>query len=251
MNPLDLSAAHNRWSGVPAAEKLCFYGGLLLCAMLLPPRTGAPLVLLVVAVSTLVFARVQVRLFLLAMLGPLVFIMLGALPIAVSLRGGPHWEPGGVDLALDTALRALAASTATISLAMTTLMADLLDLARRAGTPPALCHVADLTYRLVGILLRSALRAREAVGLRLGLRRPRDAITVIGTQFALIFIRGTDRARAMSEAMSLRADPGATAVLTSARPVRASRLVGTAALLAAIAAVATLTWLGWKGWHGV
>ena len=240
MNPLEISAAHNRWSTHPAAEKVWLYGGLLVCAMVLPPRTGAPLILLATAVATLGLARVPARLFLLALLGPAVFIALGSIPIALSLRGGPHLEPGGVDLAVDTALRAIAASAATIGLAATTLMADLLDLARRAGVPAPLCHVADLTYRLVGILVQSARTARESIGLRLGLRTPREAIAVIGAQSALIFVRATDRARAMSEAMSLRAEPGMTAVLTADRPVRPARLSGTAVLLAAIIATSLL-----------
>lgn len=247
MNPLEISAAHNRWSTDPAVEKVCLYGGLLLCAMVLPPRTGAPLVLLATVVATLAYARVSARLFLLALLGPVLFIALGSVPIAVSLNGGPHLEPGGVDLAVDTALRAIAASAATIGLAVTTLMADLLDLARRAGVPASLCHVADLTYRLVGIFVQSARACREAVGLRLGMRDARGAVAVIGAQSALIFVRATDRARAMSEAMSLRAEPGMTAVLTDDRRARPARLAGTAALLGVISVTAMLTWRTWSG----
>ncbi len=247
MNPLEISAAQNRWSTDPAAEKLLLFGGLLLCAMVLPPRTAAPLVLLATAVVTLALARVRARLFVLVLLGPAVFIALGSVPIAVSLRGGPHLEPGGLDLAVDTALRSIAASAATIGLALTTLMADLLDLARRAGVPAPLCHVADLTYRLVGILVQSARSAREAVGLRLGLRTPREAIQAIGSQTALIFVRATERARSMSEAMSLRAEPGMTTVLTTDRPVRGARIAAIIALLGGIAAVSILTW---RVWHG-
>lgn len=247
MNPLDLSAAQNRWSTHPAAEKVWLYGGLLLCAMVLPPRTAAPLVLLAVVIATLALARVRPRLFLLALLGPAVFIALGSVPIAVSLRGGPHLEPGGLDLAVNTSLRAISASAATIGLAVTTSMADLLDLARRAGVPAPLCHVADLTYRLVGILIESARAAREAVGLRLGLQDRRGAIAAIGSQTALIFVRATERARAISEAMSLRAEPGMTAVLTADRPARPVRLATTAALLAVIATASILTWRTWNG----
>lgn len=215
--------------------------------MVLPPRTAAPLVLLATLVATVGLAGVRPRLFLLALLGPAVFIAIGSVPIAVSLRGGPHLEPAGVGLAVDTALRSIAASAATIGLAVTTSMADLLDLARRAGVPPALCHVADLTYRLIGILIHSARAARDAVGLRLGLQDARGAINAIGTQTALIFVRATDRARAMSEAMSLRAEPGMTAVLTGARAVRPARLVATAALLAAISVTSILSWRAVNG----
>lgn len=247
MNPLETSATRSRWATDPAAEKVWLYGGLLLCAMVLPPRTGAPLVLLAVLVATLGLARVRVRLFVLALLGPAAFIAIGSVPIAVSLRGGPHLEPGGLSLAVDTALRAIAASAATIGLAATTLMADLLGLFRRGGVTAALCHVADLTYRLVGILIRSAHTAREAVDLRLGLRNPRVAITVVGSQSALVFVRATQRARAISEAMSLRAEPGMTAVLGADRPVRPARLAAAAVAFAAIAVTSELTWRACNG----
>lgn len=247
MNPLEISAAQNRWSTDPAIEKVFLFGGLLLCAMVLPTRTAAPLVLLTTVVATLAMARVRPRLFVLALTGPVIFIALGSVPIAVSLRGGPHLEPGGVDLAVDTALRSIAASGATIGLAVTTSMADLLGLARRAGVPASLCHVADLTYRLIGILILSARSAREAVGLRLGLQYTRGAIAAIGAQTALVFVRATDRARAMSEAMSLRAEPGMTAVLTADRPARPARLVATAVALGALSALSILSWRIWNG----
>lgn len=214
------------------------YGGLLLCAMLLPPRTGAPLVFMVTSVATLAAARVRPRLFALALAGPALFIALGSLPIAVGLRGGPHLDSAGVSIAVDTALRSMAASAATIGLAVTTTMTDLLQLARRAGLPAPLCHVVDLTYRMVGILLHSARTAREAASLRLGLQDARGAIAVVGAQTALVFVRALQRARSMSEAMSLRAEPGMTAVLTAHRPIRPSRIAVSALTLIGICVLA-------------
>ena len=225
---------------MPVGEKLVLYLGALLCAMVLPPRTGAPLVLVVVLVATLGLARVDTRLYLLALTGPAVFIALGSLPIAVGVHGGLHLESTGVALAVDTSLRAIAATAATIGLASTTAMSDLLDLARRMGMSPALCHVTDLTYRLVGILFATVFTARESIDLRLGLHDRRRAMTAVGGQFALVFVRAMERARAMSEAMSLRAEPGQTAVLTDTRPVRAGRIAAIVLVLAAIAIAALL-----------
>ena len=238
MNPLELSAVQNRWSTRPAVEKVFLYGGLLLCAMLLPPRTGAPLVFVVTAAVTLLAARVRPRLFLMALAGPALFIALGSLPIAIGLRGGPHLDNAGLSVAVDTALRSIAASAATIGLAVTTTVADLLELARRAGLPAPLCHVVDLTYRLVGILICSARTAREAAGLRLGLQNARGAIAVVGAQTALIFMRALERARSMSEAVSLRAEPGMTAVLTARRPVHPVRIAMSALTLTCICVLA-------------
>ncbi|WBP92747.1 cobalt ECF transporter T component CbiQ [Mycolicibacterium neoaurum] len=238
MNPLELSAVQNRWAMRPAMEKVVLYGGLLLCAMLLPPRTGAPLIFVVTAVATLAAARVRARLFLMALAGPVLFIALGSLPIAIGLRGGVHVDTAGVSVAVDTALRSIAASAATIGLAVTTTMADLLELARRAGLPAQLCHVVDLTYRLVGILVHSARSAREAAGMRLGLHDARGAIAVVGGQAALVFVRAVERARSMSEAMSMRAEPGMTAVLIAPQPVRPARIAVIALTLTGICILA-------------
>ena len=57
---------------------------------------------------------------------------------------------------------------------------------------------------------------------------------------ALVFVRAMERARAMSEAMSLRAEPGQTAVLTDTRPMRPSRIAASVVVLAAVAAAALL-----------
>lgn len=219
-------------------EKVVLYGGLLLCAMLLPPRTGAPLVFVVTTAVTLAAARVRPRLFLMALAGPALFIAIGSLPIAIGLRGGLHLDNAGVSVAVDTALRSIAASAATIGLALTTTMADLLEQARRAGLPTQLCHVVDLTYRLVGILVHSARTAREAAGLRLGLQDARGAIAVVGAQTALVFVRALERARSMSEAMSMRAEPGMTAVLTAHRPVRPARIAVSVLTLTGICVLA-------------
>jgi len=46
----------------------------------------------------------------------------------------------------------------------------------------------------------------------------------------------------MSEAMSMRAEPGMTAVLTGDRPVRPARLAATTVLLGAVAAASLVSW---------
>lgn len=240
MNPLERQAATCRWSRLPVAEKLLLFGGLLLAAVLLPPWPGAALVAVVVAACVLA-AGVRVRVFALALAGPLVFIAIGTVPLAMDIAGGLRhqvWFPEqGRQRALETAARSVAASSATIALACTTTMSSLLASARRAGLPAPLCHVVDLTYRLVGILVVTARALRESVELRAGFTRPGRAVAALGGQFATVFVLALQRSRRMSEAMSLRAEPGATAVAAPRVPVAPWHLLAILATLTVVCLV--------------
>lgn len=246
MNPLETAAAGCAWAGRPVAEKLLLFGGLLLCAVTLPPRQAGPVVLVAVTLAV-ALARVPARVYLGALVGPLVFVALGVVPLAVDvvggLRGGAWVPPGGVDRAVDTAWRATSASAATIGLACTTPLASLLGSARRLGVPGPLCHVADMTYRLLGILLATARALRDSVDLRLGLRSRRGAVAALGGQFATVFVHGMLRARRIEESMSLRAEPGESAVTVRSAPVSVAHVAATLVVLGVVVAAGLLP--GW------
>lgn len=238
MNPLELAAAHNRWSDRPVAEKLLLFGGLLVAALLVPPPVGHAAILAVCCVCGLVLARVPARVYLPALLAPAVFLALGVGPLVWDLVGGRLVvDPTGVDAAWRAVSRAIAATAATVTLACTTPAADLLAAGRRAGLPAPLAHVVDTTYRLVGILVGTTRTLRQAHDLRLGHRTALAAITSVGTQFATVFVLALSRARAIDDAMALRAERGETAVLAPARPVSAARLVVITVVVGAVVAV--------------
>lgn len=242
MNPLELAASHNRWSALPTAEKLLLFGGLLVAALLVPPPVGHGVILAVCTVCALVLARVPARVYLPVLLAPVAFLVLGIGPLIWDVAG---WrlvvDPAGVDTAWRTVSRAVAATAATITLACTTPVADLLAAGRRAGLPGPLAHVVDTTYRLIGILIGSTRTLRQAHELRLGNCTTRSAIVSTGTQFASVFVLAMVRARAIDESMSMRAERGETAVLAPARPMSAARVAVIVAVLVAVAAVGVLT----------
>lgn len=226
MNPLELAASHNRWTNLPVAEKLLLFGGLLVAALLVPPPVGHAAILAVCCLCALALARVPVRIYLAALLAPVAFLVLGTGPLVLDVVG---WrlvvDPSGVDTAWRTVTRAIAATAATITLACTTPVADLLAAGRRAGLPVPLAHIVDTTYRLIGLLLDSTRTLRHAHDLRLGRRTAQAAITSIGTQFASVFVLSIRRARAIDDAMAMRAERGHTEVLTEATPVSAARVL--------------------------
>ena len=242
MNPLELAASHNRWTGYSVAEKLLLFGGLLVAALLVPPPVGHGVILAICIGCALVLARVPARVYIPALLAPVVFLILGVGPLILDVV---DWrlvvDPAGVDTAWRTISRAIAATAATITLACTTPVADLLATARRAGLPAPLAHVVDTTYRLIGILIGTTRTLRQAHDLRLGNRTARSAISSVGTQFASVFVLAVTRARAIDDAMSLRAERGETAVLATARPVSPARMAVFGLVLVAVAVIGVIT----------
>ena len=242
MNPLELAASHNRWSAFPAVEKLLLFGGLLVAALLVPPPVGHVAILAVCGVCALVLARVPARIYIAALLAPVAFLVLGTGPLVLDVVGWrPVVDPAGVDTAWRTVSRAIAATAATITLACTTPVADLLVTGRRAGLPAPLAHIVDTTYRLIGLLIDSTRTLRQSHDLKLGYRTRRSAISSIGTQFASVFVLSTRRARAIDDAMSLRAERGHTAVLVESAPVSAARIMGICVVLVSVALLGVMS----------
>lgn len=235
MNPLELAAAHSRWSAFPVAEKLLLFGGLLVAALLVPPPAGHAAIVAVCAVCALALARVPARVYLPALLAPAVFLVLGTGPLVLDVSA---WrvtvDPAGVDTARRTVSRAVAATAATVTFACTTPVADLLAAGRRIGLPAPLTHVVDTTYRLIGILIGTTRTLRQSYELRLGHRTARAAIGSVGTQFASVFALAMIQARALDEAMSLRAERGETAVLADVRPLSPARVAAIGAVLLSV-----------------
>jgi cobalt/nickel transport system permease protein len=210
--------------------------GLLCCAVAVPPWPGA----LVVGGTALALllgpAGLGARRLLRAARGPLVFVVVGALPLLFSV-GGPtlvRLDPGGVGAALALAGRATAALLCLLLFAATTPLADTLPRLARLGVPAAVVDVAGLVYRLLFLLLDRMVAVRAAQAGRLGFRSFRTTFRSVAGQAGAVFVSAFDRARRMEQGLALRGDPGSLRVQLP--PQRLSRrfLAGTAVLLAAV-----------------
>lgn len=242
MNPLELAASHNRWSTRPVCEKLFLFGGLLVAALLVPPPVGHLVILAVCGLCALTLARVPARIYVAALCAPVAFLILGTGPLILDLV---DWrlvvDREGVDTAWGAVSRAVAATAATITLACTTPVSELLAAGRRAGLPAPLAHVVDTTYRLIGVLIDSARTLRNAHDLRLGNRTPRTAISSVGTQLASVFVLSVRRARAIDDAMAMRAERGQTEVMSEVETVSVARVAVICLVLGAVAAIGVVT----------
>lgn len=210
VNPIEQAAQASRWSQVNVGEKLLFFLGLLLLTITLPPVALAPI--FVVLVLSALWIRVPLRLLVVLVAAPAAFIAVGVGPLVFNLTSNGLVYLGWENAAYVVA-RSTVAMTATMLLALTTPLPELLGFLR---LPSGLAEVISLMYRFIGTLLHTALAMREAQAARLG----RLTISSVGMQASSLFLLSFLRARALQEGLELRGDPASLAVATVKRPVR-------------------------------
>jgi cobalt/nickel transport system permease protein len=226
---------------------MTFAGGMLLLALLLPPVPGDVLVIVVTTVATLVVARVPLHTYGKVMLVPAVFVVIGVVPLLVSLSLGGPWlvrlgiTDSGAGLALGVALRAFAGLSSMLFLALSTPMPQILQALRRLGMPAVVVEVAALVYRSIWTFVETAAATRRAQAARLGYRSLRRSYHSLGMLTASFFSRSLQRARAMEHGLAARNWRGDLRVLDEEAAVSAAHI----ALIVTVQATVVILTLLW------
>lgn len=236
MHSLDALAHTNPWRRRHPGEKAVLALGLLGCAVALPPWPGAVLVgacALAVLLGPLGLRPGQL---LRALRAPLVFVVVGSVPLLVAVGGDPlvRWAPEGLGAAVALAGRATAALLCLILFAASTPLADALPRLERLGVPAAVTEVAALVYRLLFLLLETAATVREAQAGRLGFRTWRTTYRCVAAQAAAIFVGSLDRARRLEQGLALRGYTGSLRVQVEERPISVPFVAASVALAAGV-----------------
>lgn len=227
-------------------EKVLLSITLVLTALLTPPWPGCVLVAAMATFFILGPARIRPGLLAMVLVPPALFLLIGTIPVAVHI-GGDGWGLGpfrvseaGLVQAAGLWAHGVAGTVSLLLLATTTPLVDLLTWLRTLRIPDALLEIASLTYRLLFVLLGTALAVRDAQQARLGdaasLRRRFQATA--GTTGSIL-IRSWQRARRLQDGLEGRGYEEALLTLAPERP-RDWRFIGTTAL--SVAAVWGAVW---------
>ncbi len=237
---IDVAAWASPWRHRSPGDKVLLAFGLVLCALLLPAWPGTLIVAVVSIALTVGPAGVPGRVLAAAAGGPLGFILLGALSIAVT-RGS-----GGVlgftvtsqtlTAAVQTAGHAIAGSASVFLLATTTPISDLLGWARRHGLPDVVLDLAGLIYRLLFVLLATTGEIRAAQTARLGYASRRATMRSAAMLTAAVLTRAWSRARRLEEGLAGRGLDGPLRVLDDEHPSSPRFVAASVGLLAAVTA---------------
>lgn len=253
LSSVDDAAWASPWRRRRVGEKALLSVGLVLTALVAPPWPGTVLVALVSLAAILGPARIRPGVLAAVMTAPLAFILIGAASVALGV-GSPAaeshllWRWGPLSLGTDGLLRAatlvghgIAGALALMVLATTTPMVDLITWGRRWRIPDPLLEIASLTYRLLWVLLATAIGIREAQAARLGDAAPvRRRIEATGDAVGAVLVRSWNQARRLEDGLAGRGYESSLVTLGVDRPASPRFLVATAAALAFIWA---LVWL--------
>ncbi len=204
------------------AEKAFFSAGLLLTCLLLPPP-GPVLVLLTVMVTARVWAGIPWHVFARTLLIPLGFILLGTVPLLVSVAFEPQgislaWAPDQIPAAVHLLQRALAAAACMCFLALTTPVMDWLPLLRRLRLPAVVVDIMLVLYRMLFVLAERFSSIRYAQESRLGYSTIRNTFRSSGLTGANLLVFSLKRAQAMEQGMLARGYDGDIRTLSPEQP---------------------------------
>jgi cobalt/nickel transport system permease protein len=240
---IDVAAWSSPWRFRSPGDKLLLSLGLVLCALVLPPWPGCPLVVAVAVGLAVGPAGVGWRVLGRAARGAAAFIVLGAAGIAITWQPGVGATPTGLAVtpasasdALRTAAHAVAGTAAMLLLATTTPVSDLLAWCRRRGVPDVVVDVAGLVYRLLFVLLSTAQAVRAAQVARLGYASRAATLRSAAALTAAVLTRAWSRARRLEDGLAGRGLDGPLRALDEPRPSSRRFVVSTVALLGGVVA---------------
>ncbi len=237
MNPLEIAAAKSPWADRNVGEKALLFLGLVLLCLSLPPIPTLPVIAVVVLI---IVSRCsgRWRLYFGLCAAPLSFIVIGIIPLVISL------SPNGIEVHTHnwheaaTVFARSSVSTATImGFAVCTPISELIAWSLTVKLPTSLVYVIMLMYRMINTLIIRARTMWEAQGMRLGRTSMRRWISSAAGQAAGLFVISLDHSRRLSEGLELRAEPTAMLVATPTRPASLPRIGSYLILFALIIAI--------------
>lgn len=228
MQAIDHYAWTNRWRNRHPVEKLLPALTLLVLTLALPPLTIGPLVLAGTLPAMVYGAGIPLKTVLSVLAAPAAFLLAGVpfLAISVSFNNGfgVRFSPEGLRLAVETMVRALAATSCLTALILTTPLTDLIPLLRRIGVPSGIVELILLIYRLIFVFAERALTGRQAQAARLGYSSVPCGIRSAGWLAGALFQRALERARRLELGLTARGYTGELRVLPSEWALSWSRL---------------------------
>ncbi|MCC6133914.1 MAG: cobalt ECF transporter T component CbiQ [Candidatus Contendobacter sp.] len=244
MQAIDHHAWTNRWRNRHPVEKLLPALTLLALTLALPPLTIGPLVLAATLLATVRGAGIPLKTVLSVLAAPAAFLLAGAPFLAISVRFhdgfSVQFSPDGLRLAVDTMVRALAATSCLTALILTTPLTDLVPLLRRVGVPTGIVELILLIYRLIFVFAERALTGRQAQAARLGYSSVPRGIRSAGWLAGALFQRALERAQRLELGLTARGYAGELRVLPSECALSWSRLALSMTLVGLIGLTSSL-----------
>lgn len=250
MNPVDIAAQQHQWAHRHVGDKLVLCGLLLAAVVILPPWPTAALVVLI-AWALAWRTGVPRTLYTAMVLGPVGFVLIGILPLLFTMTShGVVFVAAGPAAAATVVARCLAGVSITMLFALTTPISELIAAAGRARLPEPLLFLVVAMYRMTSVLVMTAVTMAHAQQLRLGHTTAVRMLRSTAGQAANLLVQSFARARAIGQALSIRAEPGAMKLYLPTRHHDARFLARSVVCVLVVVGLGVWAWLqpGYLSW---
>lgn len=256
-NLLDSVAQQNAFRHIhPATKLILCLGSLLIC--LVSPSPVVPLISGIVLTFVLIVpAKVSPVLYGELLLAPAIFTVISVVVLLFLVGGGDviwRFNPvpwinltiteGAVREGTLVLCRVFGCSVSLFFVALTTPMTDLFNGMKRARIPLELIDLMMIIYRYIFIVYAQAVEIWQAQVMRLGYRRPLEAIRSFSTLCGMLFISSWNAGEDLVHAMDCRCYNGIFPSLDPAEPMRIHSLLPVMIYLAILSGVLFMTTAG-------
>ncbi|MDD6038346.1 MAG: cobalt ECF transporter T component CbiQ [bacterium] len=195
-------------------------------------------VFLSMSALTVCVGRLSVHVYVRLLSIPLIFLLLGALTIAVEVAREPlaihklaigSWylmfTRQSVSLAVHVTGKALAAVSALYLVTLSTSVSEILGVLEKLHLPSLLIELMHLIYRYIFVLMDTTVRMRHAAESRLGYGGLRKSLRTFGQMLGNLFLVSLKKANRYYEAMEARCYDGGLHFLQEEHPVTVGQAV--------------------------
>lgn len=253
--PIDAYAYTNRLRWIHPGEKLLFAIATLVICVAAGTVIVAAMVTIACVGALVIWARIPASATWMFLRIPLGFSLVGAATLAMVIVpvgtaiDGPSVAAGPLQVGISDAGLAQATTVAAVSfgsvsatlfLALTTPMVEIVDQLRRWRVPTLFVDLMLLTYRFIFVLLESAGAMHTAQRTRHGYRTMRTSLRSAGILASMLFVRAAIRSSAVFAALCTRGYDGELRVVSHTRRWNLSSTVAFVGIDAALILVAAL-----------
>ncbi len=227
MLKIDRYAYTNKLRCVHPAEKLAFALAMLIACLALSSRLASLLVVLFMAASAVLRAKIPALFYLKLLLVPASFLLAGVFTVALSFSKDASLFLAGVKLggcvlgftaaglatALDLFLKSLGAVSCLYFLVLTTPAVEIFALLRKLRLPPLFVELMALVYRFIFVLLETAEKIYLSQSSRGGYATLKTAYFSLGQLAANLFAKSYRHSQLLFLTLSARCYTGELNVL--------------------------------------
>jgi cobalt/nickel transport system permease protein len=237
-NSIDEYAYLSHLKGVNGGLKLLFTLSVIIISVSANGWLVPTLATIICLVITVGFGKVSLRDYLSMFSVPLVFLIMSALAIALTL----NFENGitiafhrsDVLRALMVSLKALGSVSAMYMLSLSTPMNEIISILGKLKLPEILCELMRLMYRYIFILMDSEVRMRNSATARLGYDGFGRSVKTFGLVCSNLLAVSFRRASDYYNAVESRSFGGRLKFLGTAKPLKAKHIVAFGSCLATL-----------------